>query len=368
MADYQSAYTGVQIDSAVDKVTNNVYTKSEIDTNLSQKVDKEEGKGLSSNDYTLQDLVKVANISFVNDKCAVGQGSQAPYSDSTALGGSSYAAEPNSTALGAKSKAGNNCVAVGTSSDANLINAVAVGADSSIRASYTVAVGTSSKANSSYGVALGYGSIVNDYDGSAVSVGSGNSTDQNTYTRKIINVTDPTNAQDVATKNYVDNAIANQGQGSNIIISSGTWTPALGGKGGIIPSHDVYYSEGKFLRIGNLVYIICNAKFRINNKNFRTGTACIKDLPFKSATLETENLLSSENPGQALMMSKCEGLSEGFGGMGVIQSGKTQIYIMDINGEKDQEYVLSDTITEEGDYGKDIYISFNGCYLIQDDS
>ena len=155
--------------------------------------------------------------------------------------------------------------------------------------------------------------------------------------------------------------------GTNI-VESGTWTPTLGGKGGIIPSHDIYYSEGKYQRIGNLVYIACNTKFRINSKNSRTGTACIKSLPFKSATLETENLLSSENPGQAIMMSRCEGLSEGFGGMGFIQRGKTQIYIMDINGEKDQEYVLSDTMTDEYDYGKDIYLSINGCYLAALDS
>lgn len=37
MASYKSAYTGTQIDSAINKVTNNVYTKSEIDTNYYTK-------------------------------------------------------------------------------------------------------------------------------------------------------------------------------------------------------------------------------------------------------------------------------------------------------------------------------------------
>lgn len=39
MASYKSAYTGTQIDSAINKVTNNVYTKSEIDTRLLAKAD-----------------------------------------------------------------------------------------------------------------------------------------------------------------------------------------------------------------------------------------------------------------------------------------------------------------------------------------
>ena len=37
MASYKSAYTGLQIDNAINKVTNNVYTKTEIDTNYYTK-------------------------------------------------------------------------------------------------------------------------------------------------------------------------------------------------------------------------------------------------------------------------------------------------------------------------------------------
>lgn len=37
MASYKSSYTGTQIDSAINKVTNNVYTKSETDTLLNTK-------------------------------------------------------------------------------------------------------------------------------------------------------------------------------------------------------------------------------------------------------------------------------------------------------------------------------------------
>lgn len=39
MGDYNSAYTGLQIDSAIEKVTTNVYTKSEVDSSLLSKAD-----------------------------------------------------------------------------------------------------------------------------------------------------------------------------------------------------------------------------------------------------------------------------------------------------------------------------------------
>lgn len=69
---------------------------------------------------------------------------------------------------------------------------------------YGVAIGYNSLSAGYYAVALGYESVANN--SSVVSVGSGDSTKQS-YTRRIINVTDPESNQDAATKNYVDNAI-----------------------------------------------------------------------------------------------------------------------------------------------------------------
>jgi len=45
----------------------NYYTKSEVDGNLTNKVDKVEGKGLSTNDYTSEDKAKVAKIITTGD-------------------------------------------------------------------------------------------------------------------------------------------------------------------------------------------------------------------------------------------------------------------------------------------------------------
>ena len=55
-----------QIDEAVIKVQN-IYSKSEIDSLLNNKVGAETGKGLSSNDYTTEEKNKLANIDNYDD-------------------------------------------------------------------------------------------------------------------------------------------------------------------------------------------------------------------------------------------------------------------------------------------------------------
>ena len=180
-------------------------TKSYVDSGLNLKVDKVEGKNLSTNDYTSDDKAKVNNISmYGNGNTSVGIESQALYGNSTALGNSSGAQASNSTAIGSGSVALNNSVAVGRLSQVNHIYGTAVGSSSSVTHPYGVAIGCNSLSAGYYAVALGYESVANSIN--VVSVGSGDSTKQS-YTRRIINVTDPENNQDAATKNYVDNAI-----------------------------------------------------------------------------------------------------------------------------------------------------------------
>lgn len=64
----QPANVLAAIDAAVQTGGTNVYTKTEIDTALSKKVDKVSGKGLSTNDYTTTEKTKLSNISEYANK------------------------------------------------------------------------------------------------------------------------------------------------------------------------------------------------------------------------------------------------------------------------------------------------------------
>lgn len=63
---YNSKYTGAEVEALLDKV-GNTYTKTEVDTKLSTKVDSVAGKGLSSEDYTSEEKTKLAGLSNYDD-------------------------------------------------------------------------------------------------------------------------------------------------------------------------------------------------------------------------------------------------------------------------------------------------------------
>jgi len=136
----------------------------------------------------------------------VGYGNVAKGVGSIAIGHSSFATGNNSIVIGSNGngksssdgdKGGNvgydNCIVIGSSSDAGNAN--------------SVALGNGSRVYGKGSVALGYGSYVGTDDENVVSVGSGGSqyiTAENApVTRKIINVTDGENATDAATYGQV---------------------------------------------------------------------------------------------------------------------------------------------------------------------
>ena len=160
-------------------------------------------------------MVDTAPSATGDNSSAIGSRSTATGIYSTATGFSSTATGDNSTATGFSSTAtGDNSSAIGSYS----------GTVSTTSLSYNSGTWSNIGRNS---IAVGYGSLVVDGQNDVVSFGNGGvdsywyrnetngvshpTTNRGPETRRLINVTDPLNAQDAATKNYVDTQLASAG-------------------------------------------------------------------------------------------------------------------------------------------------------------
>ena len=157
-----------------------------------------------------------------NYSTAIGQNSTASSQHTVALGESSDATGYVSTAIGgASSAAGDRSTAIGDAASASGNYSTVVGHEAGVVSTSNIIESDPSWNNiGEYSVALGAGSLLTEDDDNAVSFGNGglgvyykkNGSNRLDYyqksvgpaTRRLINVTDPTNAQDAATKNYVD--------------------------------------------------------------------------------------------------------------------------------------------------------------------
>lgn len=134
-----------------------------------------------------------------NDAIAIGRGSKAESIGEISIGGNANGGNQSIT-IGDSAEAGELSVTIGYQAK-NDYHSVAIGALSKTTSRGSVAMGASTTVSSDSSVAIGYNSSATEDN--TVSVGSGGSDDQYA-TRRIVNVTDPRDAQDAATKNYVD--------------------------------------------------------------------------------------------------------------------------------------------------------------------
>lgn len=239
------AGSGVNVVQETGESEEDVMSQKAVTDSLSTKVDAVEGKGLSTEDFTTEEKEKLASIPDeipeVNIVQTIGTSttsvmSQNAVSNNTCFGsGASNNSSTYNSAFGANSKSTNeytsafgyNSVATGSGGSAFGYNSKAsgnissaFGYNSQATTSSSSAFGRNSVASTGYSVALGAYSTTPS--ASVISVGDG-STNANYGTRRIVNVKDPENEQDAATKKYVDDKVAEAG-GSDVTIVQETGT------------------------------------------------------------------------------------------------------------------------------------------------
>ena len=181
---YTPPHGGGAVDSVNGKtgdvtlVANDVgaYSKSESDNLLSDKVDKEVGKGLSTNDYSNADKTKVSKIitDGIGDKYLSDDGN---YKTVSGGGGSGVTevdvkgwisrniAVKNAYVNGIVQPTASNSgsLAIGNSAIANSSDAIAIGTNSNGLGSQAIAIGKNSRASDGSNVAIGSAAISSAY-------------------------------------------------------------------------------------------------------------------------------------------------------------------------------------------------------------
>ncbi|PZO62125.1 MAG: cell surface protein, partial [Pseudoxanthomonas suwonensis] len=151
--------------------------------------------------------VGISSVASGDRSTAMGNSATASGSVAVAVGNSSRATQLNSTAVGGSAWAtGEHSTAVGQLAFATRIGTTAVGRDSYAYGDNATAIGRSAWANGVNSVALGAGARATEAN--VVSVGNGTGSGGYSATRRIINLSDGTNATDAVNKRQLD-AVAN---------------------------------------------------------------------------------------------------------------------------------------------------------------
>lgn len=197
MADYISSHSGSQIDGAVDTVLNIQQTTGE-------------NTGYLMSQKAITDAINAAQPEIVqttgtSETAVMSQNAVTNmYSNDIKIGRDSSNQGQNSGVLIGKFSTitgGDKDTLVGNNVlfENSALNGCAFGCNITITKDNCCAFGQGTRVSAEYGVAMGAGSdCTEEY---TVSVGD------DYIKRRIVNVADPTNPQDVATKNYIDNRI-----------------------------------------------------------------------------------------------------------------------------------------------------------------
>lgn len=168
----------------------------------------------SNGEYSSPALVEIQHE--ISDLQAQGGGTEVNSIAPLVVDTAPTANDISSLAIGYGARAWSSGIALGNRAFASATGTIAIGSGDSnnyATADHTnsVAIGNHSLANTVNSVAIGANSRTDE--DAVVSVGN----PVMHYTRRVTNVANPTNAQDAATKNYVDTAIAGASSGLTVI-------------------------------------------------------------------------------------------------------------------------------------------------------
>lgn len=204
-----------------------VMSQKSVTDSLATKVDTVEGKRLSTEDFTTEYKTKLTNLPDEIPEITIVQErgtsetsimSQNAVSKNTCLGYLASDEGIDNVTIGRSSHStGYSNVAIGDMAEANIEdhienaadNSVAIGGGASVTKTQGSSIGGYSVCTGKNSVALGYGSKATEDN--VVSVSNPNFI----IKRRIVNVSDPVNDQDAATKLYVDNKVADS---SNVTV------------------------------------------------------------------------------------------------------------------------------------------------------
>lgn len=152
-------------------------------------------------------VVPTAPTSTTQFGIAIGDGAISSLTNAISIGSNAGTGSASSNSIAIGTQARGLGIAIGTSAQASASNSVAIGSYTSVASLpfNQVALGDYSKATEENTVSVGSGdatmALTDDMDEKTKARIQARAA---AATRRIVNVTDPTNAQDAATKNYVD--------------------------------------------------------------------------------------------------------------------------------------------------------------------